>query len=149
MVSSAVLSSLHLLTLALGLGAVVARGRALRSVLDGAGLKALFLADNLWGIAAVMWIATGLLRAFGGFEKGTPYYLHNHMFHLKMGLFLLVFLLEIWPMATFIRWRIAQKRGKAIDFAKARTLWRVNHLEMWGLVAIVFVASLMARGIAY
>lgn len=149
MLSSALVSSLHLLTLALGLGAVVARGRALRGVLDAAGLKRLFVADNLWGAAALLWIVTGLLRAFGGLEKGTPYYLHNHMFLLKMALFLGILALEVWPMVTFIRWRLAQRRGDTIDTRNARTLWRVNHVEMWLVVAIVFVASLMARGIAY
>jgi putative membrane protein len=115
MIPSALLSAVHLLTLALGLGAVVARGRALRGPLDAGGLRQLFLADNLWGLAALLWLSTGLLRAFGGFEKGSAFYLHNRMFLLKMALFLGVFALELRPMVTFIRWRLALKRGLAID----------------------------------
>jgi putative membrane protein len=34
----------------------------------------------------VLWIGTGLVRAFGGYEKGAFYYLHNHLFWAKMGL---------------------------------------------------------------
>ncbi len=65
---AALFSALHLLTLALGLGGVWARGRALRR----GDLPAAFAADAAWGIAALLWLATGLARAFGGLEKGTP-----------------------------------------------------------------------------
>ena len=65
---SALVSALHLLALALGLPGVFLRGRALRGLrgpLDGAGLGRLFAADTAWGIAAFLWIGSGLLRAFG------------------------------------------------------------------------------------
>jgi putative membrane protein len=60
---AALISSLHLLALAIGLPAVFLRGRALKGPLDADGLRRLLAADNVWGIAAVLWIATGLLRA--------------------------------------------------------------------------------------
>jgi putative membrane protein len=72
--------ALHLLALDIGLGAVWARGRALRSPLDIARLQRVFSADALWGAAALLWIATGLLRAFTGLEKGSAYYLQNRAF---------------------------------------------------------------------
>ena len=57
MITSALLSAIHVLTLALGLGGVVMRGRALARPLDEAGWQRLLAADNLWGIAAGLWIA--------------------------------------------------------------------------------------------
>jgi len=66
-----VLAASHLLALGIGLGAVWARGRALRNQLDGTGLRRVFYADTWWGIAAMVWIGTGLVRAFAGFEKGS------------------------------------------------------------------------------
>lgn len=48
---SAVVSALHVLALALGLPGVYFRGRALKGRLDGDGLRRLFVADNLWGVA--------------------------------------------------------------------------------------------------
>ncbi len=66
---AAVMSALHLLALALGLPSVVLRGRALQGPLDQAGLSRLFRADTLWGVAAVAWLSTGLLRVFAGLEK--------------------------------------------------------------------------------
>ena len=143
---AAILSSLHLLALAMGLPAVYLRGRALKGPLDAAGLQRLFAADNVWGIAAILWVATGSLRAFGGFEKGTRFYLHSRLFWLKMALFVGLLALEAWPMTTFIRWRIASGRGQAPDTSRAASLYRVSHVEMALVVLIVFVASFMARG---
>src|SRR5688572_11939996 len=101
------LAATHLLALGIGLGAVWARGRALRGIVDNAALRRAFAADAWWGIAAVLWLATGLTRLLAGTEKSLAYYVRNPLFHLKMGLFLLVLVLEIWPMITLIRWRRA------------------------------------------
>lgn len=64
-------ATLHLFALALGVPAIWSRGRALSPVPpDLDGLHRLFLSDTFWGVAAVLWIATGLIRAFGGLENG-------------------------------------------------------------------------------
>ena len=122
--ASAIVSALHLLALALGLPSVFLRGRALKGRLDADGLRRLFAADNIWGIAAVLWVVTGLLRAFGGLEKGTEFYLHSRLFWTKMALFVIVLALEIWPMATFIRWRVRLRRGDRPDTSRAGILSR-------------------------
>jgi putative membrane protein len=57
------LAALHLLALGFGLGAVWARARGLRGELEETGLRRVFYADPWWGIAALLWIATGLVRA--------------------------------------------------------------------------------------
>ena len=146
---SAVVSSLHLLALAIGLPAVFLRGRALKGRLDADGLRRVLAADNVWGIAAGLWVVTGLLRAFGGLEKGTEFYLHSPLFWVKMALFVLVLLLEIRPMITFIRWRRQLGRGATVDTNVAPALYTHNHIELAIVVVMVFVASLMARGVGY
>lgn len=143
---SAIVSALHLLALALGLPSVYLRGRALKGSLDAEGLGRLFAADNVWGLAALLWIGTGLLRAFGGLEKGAQFYLHSRLFWVKLGLFAVILLLEVWPMVTFIRWRAQRGRGETPDTGRARTFYLLNHVEMGLIVVIVFVASFMARG---
>lgn len=145
-VFAAVLSALHLLALAIGLPAVFLRGRALKGPLDSAGIGRVLAADSVWGVAALLWLATGLMRAFGGFEKGTQYYVHNGLFHAKLGLFVVVLLLEIRPMVTLIRWRIARAKGEAPDTSSARALYTLNHIELAVVVVMVFVAAFMARG---
>ena len=143
---SAILSALHLLALAIGLPAVVLRARALRGALDDAGLRRLFAADTAWGIAAALWVVTGLLRAFAGFEKGTAFYLGSPLFWAKMTLFLLVVALEIYPMVTLMRWRGVRGRGQMPDTSSARTLYVITHAQMAIAFVMVFVASFMARG---
>lgn len=59
----------------------------------------MFYADNWWGLAALVWIGTGVIRAFGGFEKGSFYYLHNHFFWMKMTLLAVIIALAATGMA--------------------------------------------------
>jgi len=86
MIAAALLSAIHMLTLALGLGGIVARGRALASPLDDAGWKRVLAADNAWGIAAALWIVSGLGRVFFG-GKETGFYWRNGFFWTKLALF--------------------------------------------------------------
>jgi putative membrane protein len=148
-VFAAIVSALHLLSLGIGLPSVFMRGRALKGRLDPDGLRRLFAADAVWGVAAGLWLITGLLRAFAGLEKGTAFYLGSWLFLVKMALFVLVVVLEIWPMITFIHWRGALSRGGAPDTSRARALYQVNHLQMVVVVLMVFVASFMARGFGH
>ena len=143
---SPIVSALHIFAIVLGLSSVYLRGRALKGTLDDAGLRRLFATDTVWGVAAALFLATGLLRAFGGLEKGTTYYLSSHLFWTKMTLFVLIVALEIWPMITFIRWRSIVRRGGRPDTSRARTLYAITHAEMALAVVMVFVASFMARG---
>lgn len=143
---SAIVSALHVLSVATAIPSVVLRGRVLKGPLDADGLRRLFAADNAWGIAALFLILTGVTRAFGGLEKGASFYLSSHLFYLKMTLFLLVFALEIAPMIAFIRWRRQLRQGGQPNTKRARLYYVLNHIEMVLLVVIVFVASFMARG---
>ena len=142
---AAVLSALHVLTLGLGLGAVYTRGRALAGRLDDAGWNRLLAADNLWGIAALLWITTGLGRVFFG-GKETSFYWRNGFFWTKVALFALIFALEIVPMITFIRVRMARRRGTAPPPFSIQAFRRINAAELALVVLIVFVAAFMARG---
>jgi len=144
-VLSALLSAVHALTLALGLGAVFMRGRALARPLDEAGWQRLLAADNVWGAAAGLWIASGLGRVFfGGKEPG--FYSRNGFFWVKLALFGLVFALELTPMMTFIRVRSARRRGTALPRFPVEAYRRINSAEIVLVVAIVFAAAFMARG---
>lgn len=140
---AAALSAGHVLALGIGLPGVFLRARAL----SRGDVPAALAADNAWGVAALLWLGTGLLRAFGGVEKGAAFYLASTTFHLKLGLFGLVFLLELWPMVTLIRWRLARGRGDVPDTAAMPWLARISAAETAVVLAIPFVAAAMARGL--
>ena len=140
------LAALHLLALGVGLGAVWARGRAFQGGLDAAGLRRTFYADTWWGVAAILWIGTGLARAFGGFEKGSFYYLHNHFFWAKMGLLAAILILEVGPMIALIQWRRVAARGGVPDTRAARRFAQISFLQAGLVVLMVLAATGMARG---
>ena len=143
------LAATHLLALAIGLGGVWARARALRGIARGDGpgrLAPVFYADALWGVAALLWVGTGLARWLMGTEKSPSYYPGNHIFLAKLGLFVLVVLLELRPASTIGRWRRQARRGGEPDLSAARALGTTSYVEAGVVVIIVFLATLMARG---
>lgn len=144
------LAALHLVALGLGLGAVIQRGSALREQPTHASLKRVFRHDATWGIAALLWLATGLWRLLAHTEKPLLYYMQNYAFFTKMGLFVLIILLELSPMVTLIRWRAAMARGEPPELVsspgRARRLATISHIQALLVVLMVFAAVTMARG---
>jgi putative membrane protein len=141
-------AALHLLGLGVGLGAVWARARALRGPLDHAGLQRVFYADGWWGVAAAIWIGTGLVRVIGGLEKSMDYYLQNHVFWGKMTLLLAILVLEVSPMVTLVRWRVQLRRGETPDTGLAGRFASISYLQAVLVLLMVLAATAMARGIA-
>ena len=105
------------------------------------------VSDRWYGLSAMALIVVGLLRVFY-FEKGSAYYFGNSFFHLKIGLFIVVGLLSIYPTIRFIKWRAQMQGGKAplVTAAEYRTLRLLLRLELALLLLIVLCAALMARG---
>jgi putative membrane protein len=137
---------LHLLALGIGLGAIWARARALRSQLDSAGVRRVLAADTWWGLAALLWISTGLVRLLAGLEKTTAYYMSNYLFWTKMALLLLILLLEIGPMMAFIRWRVAIGRAAQPELSKACRYATISYIEAVLVALMIVAATGMARG---
>lgn len=144
------LAVVHLLALGIGLGAVWARASALgHRPLDRAAVRRVFTADGWWGFAAVLWLGTGLWRLLAGTEKATSYYVANHIFLAKMGFFVAILLLELWPAITLVRWRRVVARSGASwtpDGSTAARLRAISYLEAMLVVAMVIAAVMMARG---
>ncbi len=144
------LAVVHLLALGIGLGAIYARARALNTLTAPDALRRVFACDNWWGAAAGLWIITGVWRAFGGLEKSPAYYWNNHVFYAKMAMFALIFLLEVWPMVTLIRWRSASRKQALPPLADlaptGRRLARISDVQTLLVAGVVVAAAMMARG---
>lgn len=145
--SQLILAWLHLLALAIGPAAVWARARALRQSLrvphDAGAMRRALTADAWWGVAAVLWLVTGLWRLLGHTEKATSYYFTNPVFYAKMGLFLTIVAMEIWPMMTLVRWRAGKAQPNPRDVGRIEV---ISYAECALVVAVVFAAVSMARG---
>jgi uncharacterized membrane protein len=142
-----VLAWLHLLALGIGLGGVWGRARALhdslREPVDERALKRALVADTWWGIAAVLWLVTGLWRLLASTEKSTSYYLSNHAFYAKMAMFVAILALEAWPMMTLIRWRMATREPNSRDAGRIEV---ISYVECALVIGMVLAAIAMARG---
>ncbi len=109
--------------------------------------KRLALLDAHYGAAAIGILAVGFIRAVY-FEKGWDFYAHNPFFHAKIGAFLLVALLSIYPTIQFTRWRrSAVAHEKPPDAPTRDKVRRFVLVELIGLGVVFVCAALMARGI--
>lgn len=85
-----------------------------------------------------------------GTDKATSYYLSNHVFYAKMGFLAVILALEIWPMITLIRWRMARGRGRPVEEVAspvvAQRMATISFLEAALVACMVIAAVLMARG---
>ena len=110
--------------------------------------RRLQVADMVFGISAGGLIVVGLLRVFY-FEKGAYYYFHTWTFIAKLTLFLIIGLVSIVPTREFLSWRKAVKQGQAPSVSpdKMRALRSIMHWELVGVVAIILMAALMAKGV--
>ena len=143
------LASFHLLALGIGLGAIWVRALALDGAPEPSRIRRALRADTWWGIAALLWLGTGLPRLLMGTEKPTAYYLDNHLFWLKMGLFLFVVLLEVAPAISLTRWRAALRKSQTPNTSLAPRWATISRLEIGLVLCILFVATAMARGYGY
>jgi putative membrane protein len=107
-------------------------------------------ADMIVGISAGVVLLVGVGRVFH-FEKGAGYYFHSWPFIGKLSMFVLVALLSIYPTVTFLSWAKALKRGQtpAVDAGRQRSLRRLIHAELGGIVLILLFAAMMARGVGF
>lgn len=144
------LAVVHLVGMAVAVGSVYSRARALNDLRDRDSLRRGFVADNWWGISFGILVATGLWRALASLEKTSSYYWSNHVFYAKMGLLAAILLLEIWPMVTLIRWRAAAGRGTLPEIETLRgagkRIARVSDVQLLLLLGLVTAAVMMARG---
>ena len=148
MVMSALLSFLHFAAVFGVVGTLVAEWVILSPTPTYREGTRLQQCDRWYGISATVLLIVGFLRVFY-FEKGSAFYFANPFFHAKLGLFIVVGLLSIYPTIRLIRWRGMMKSGAAptVPDAEYRTLRTVLRLEVILLAGIVACAALMARGV--
>jgi len=145
---SALFAFLHHISAFTLFAALVVEFVLIRSVLTVENARKILLADMIFGISSGVLLVVGLLRVFH-FEKGAYYYFHTWTFIAKLSLFVIVGLLSIMPTREFLRWRASVKAGQVPTVAaeKMRSVRSIIHYEMVGVVLIILMAALMAKGI--
>lgn len=141
---SAFFAFLHHLAAFTVVAAIAAQFVLLRGEINEKSARALRIVDVVYGASAGALLLFGALRVFY-FEKGSEYYFHSAPFLAKMGLFLAVGLLSIYPTIAFRSWGSSSK----IDERQLHTVRRLVHWELAAIVGILLCAALMARGIGF
>jgi putative membrane protein len=144
----AVAAYLHFVAIFMLFALLVLEHQLFSQPLDFKRARSLFRTDIAFGIVAGLVLITGAARAVR-YGKGMDYYLNNSFFHAKIGLFVVVALLSIYPTVTFLRWRPALKAGQAPTLSPGNTRWvkLVIRAELLALLMIPLLATLMARGL--
>jgi putative membrane protein len=140
------LACLHHLAFLLLIGCLVAQWTLLRMPPHGELLNRLGRIDAGYGLSALAVLVIGALRVFYGL-KGSGFYLHNPWFWTKLGLFVAIGLVSIYPTVVVLRWRRLQRLspGFVPELGEVVPVRRCVGVEL-GLLPLLFVAAvLMAR----
>ena len=138
----------HFLGMMMLMATLLAEHVTLQPQMTRLHIQRLAMIDLFYGIAAGIVFLTGLLR-FAYFGKGIHFYLGNPLFYVKVGMFLLVALISVYPTRRFLGWRkmLTQGDPPALDPHTVTRLRIVIRLELGLLLVIPLLAVLMARGI--
>ena len=147
MIPGIVLSWLHLLALAIGLGGVWARARALDDSLrhpeDPRAIRRALAGNGWWVLAIVVWLVTGLWRLFAGTAQPTSAYVWSNAFAVKIGIFLVVVALEIWPTSVLLRWQRKRAEPDPRDVGRIEI---ISYVQCALVAGIVLAAATMTQG---
>jgi putative membrane protein len=102
--------------------------------------------DLIYGIAAVLVLASGLARTYWGY-KGGGWYWTNWLLHLKLGMFVVVALMSIKPTLMYRRWRRELQATGALPSDAQITDARKWVMIQAHIIAIIPIAAVfLARG---
>lgn len=138
---------LHHLTAFALVAALAVEFTLIRQEITLANARRLAVVDGVFGASAGLLLVVGLVRVFF-FEKGAEYYFTSHAFLTKLALFVLIGLASIVPTIEFLSWRKAVTAGRAplVSDQKLATIRKLIHWELAGVVLILLVAAMAARG---
>ena len=147
MVLESILAYLHLLAVLTLVVFLASQAALCRSEwLNDKAVLRLGKLDMVYGIAAVLVLATGLARIFWG-VKGPTYYGANWLLHAKVGLFVVIALLSIKPSLTIRRWVRAVKANGAMPAPEeVRGTRRLVMVQAHLVALIPLFATFLARG---
>lgn len=141
--SLVLLRYLHFISIFAVVGCLVAEYLLLEKKMTGTQIKRVFKIDGIYGFFALVIVAAGLTLWFG-VGKPPEYYTENPLFHSKVGLYIIVGLLSLYPTRFFWKYR---KTDESDIVEIPGTLKKVIGIELILLFIIPLLAALMAQGI--
>jgi putative membrane protein len=145
---SAITAYLHYLGFMLAFGALVVESQNLKKDISLAQAWTLVIADAIYGLSAIMILGTGILRVIY-FGKGSDYYLNSPVFYTKVGIFIIVGLLSLYPTFSFLSWikNLRENKPPHLELPQLQRLSWLIRGELIGFAFIPLFAAMLARGI--
>ena len=145
---SAIIAYLHYLSFMLCFGALIFERILLKVNPDRNLAISMVVADLVYGFAGIILLVSGILRV-RYFGQGGDFYTQNPVFWIKVGLFIIVGLISLYPTVTYVLWAIPLSKGKLPSVSEklvSRLKFLIN-IELVGFAFIPLFATLMSRGI--
>jgi putative membrane protein len=144
---SAATAYVHYLSFMLAFGALAVESQTLKKDISLEDAWRLVIADTIYGLSATTVLITGILRVLY-FGKGQDYYLSSPIFYTKVGIFVIVGLLSLYPTFLFISWikTLRDRQPPNLELSKVQILSWMIRGELIGLVLIPLFATLLAQG---
>lgn len=122
----------------------------LSSELNRKESKLLSLFDGIYGVAAILVVATGILN-WMVFGKGYDYYANNLFFIIKFSTFIIIGLLSIYPTIAFAKLKKAfkQESNNTKILSNYSTIKTIIIIELGLMILMPIFATLMANGITF
>jgi len=147
-ISRALVAYGHYLSFMVCFAALVLERRLIRPQPDRRDAIWMVITDIVYGLAALGVLGTGILRVLY-FGQGSSFYTENPLFWWKVGTYLAVGTLSLYPTITYILWAIPLRKGELPQVSESlatRLKWILN-IEILGFALIPLLAALMARGV--
>ena len=146
--SQAGVAYVHYVSFMLCFGALVLERRLIKPNPSKQDATLMVITDVVYGLAALALLGSGILRVLY-FGQGSAFYTENPLFWWKVGTYLAVGGLSLYPTITYILWAIPLRKGELpkVSEALANRLGWILNIELVGFAAIPFLATLMARGV--
>jgi len=148
MIQLALNTYIHLICIIAVFCCLILELRLINETISWKTLMLLNKIDGIYGLAAILVVATGLLN-WMVFGKGYDYYAANTLFIIKFCLFIAVGLLSIFPTVMFAKLKKKNKEEQpvAITLLLYPKIKKVILLEIIIMACIPLPAELMANGI--
>lgn len=147
MTAEILLRYLHFVSIFIVVSSVVAEHLLLKPQMTRTEIKRLSTIDGIYGLSSIVVVGVGLTLWLSDIGKPAAFYTQNHIFLTKVGLFVIVGLLSIYPTVFFLKNRKGEDSNEEVTIPKAIKI--LIRAELLLLFLMPLLAVLMAKGIGY
>ncbi len=147
---SAFVAYLHYLSFMVCFGALIYERINLKVSPNREESISMVCADLIYGISGLTLLISGILRV-KYYGQGVDFYTNNLIFWLKIGLFVLVGLVSLYPTFTYLLWLFPLRKGELPDVSSqiVSKLKIIINFELLGFALIPLLATTMSRGLGF